>query len=84
MLAKNSTAYDYFIKPPLNPQLRVHIFNYTNTERFLSGQDDKLIVKDCGPYIYTEKVKKVDVKYNENNTISYRVLHIHTYIIFKI
>lgn len=73
MLAKNSTAYGYFIKPPLNPQLRVHIFNYTNTERFLEGLDDKLIVKDIGPYVYTERAEKKDVVYNDNNTISYRV-----------
>lgn len=74
VLEKNSTAFKYFKTPPLNPQLRVHIFNYTNTERFLSGEDDKLIVQDVGPYVYTEKTQKVDVVYNDNNTISYRVL----------
>lgn len=73
VLAKNSTAYKYFINPPLNPQLRVHIFNYTNAERFLEGKDKKLILKDVGPYVYTERTQKVDVVYNDNNTISYRV-----------
>lgn len=73
VLAKNSTALHYFIQPPLNPQLKVHIFNYTNTERFLDGTDDKLIVKDIGPFVYTEKTTKVEVVYNNNNTISYRV-----------
>lgn len=73
VLAENSTAYEYFIKPPFNPQLHIHIFNYTNTERFLNGDDDKLKVEDIGPYIYTEKTQKVNVVYNKNNTISYRV-----------
>lgn len=73
VLAKNSTALHYFIQPPLNPQLKVHIFNYTNTERFLDGTDDKLIVEDIGPFVYTEKTTKVEVVYNNNNTISYRV-----------
>lgn len=73
MLEKNSTALHYFIHPPLNPQLRVHIFNYTNTERFLNGIDDHLEVKDVGPFVYTEKTQKVEVVYNDNNTISYRV-----------
>lgn len=73
ILAKNSTAFHYFVNPPLNPQLRVHIFNYTNTERFLRGDDKKLIVKDVGPYVYTERTKKVNVVYNDNNTISYQV-----------
>lgn len=79
VLAKNSTAYHYFVNPPLNPQLRVHIFNYTNADRFLQGTDSKLIVRDIGPYVYTEKTQKVDVVYNDNNTISYRVnYHIST------
>lgn len=73
VLKKNSTALEYFIKPPLNPQLRVHIFNYTNVDEFLEGKHDKLIVKDIGPLVYTERTEKVDVQYNDNNTISYRV-----------
>lgn len=77
VLSRNSTALKYFIKPPLNPQLRVHIFNYTNTERFLQGIDKKLIVQDIGPYVYTEKVEKVNVTYNDNNTISYRVIFVY-------
>lgn len=71
--AKNSTALKYFIKPPLDPLLKVHIFNYTNADRFIEGLDDKLIVEDIGPLTYVEKVEKVDVVYNDNNTISYRV-----------
>lgn len=71
--AENSTALKYFIKPPLDPLLRVHIFNYTNADRFLNGTDDKLTVEDIGPFTYTEKVEKVNVVYNDNDTISYRV-----------
>lgn len=74
VLAKNSTALKFFTKPPLDPQLRVHIFNYTNAQRFLDGIDKKLIVKDVGPYVYTERAQKVNVTYNDNNTISYRVI----------
>lgn len=71
--AKNSTALKYFIKPPLDPLLRVHIFNYTNADRFIAGYDDKLMVEDIGPFSYVEKVEKVNVVYNKNHTISYRV-----------
>lgn len=73
MYAKNSTALKYFIKPPLDPLLRVHIFNYTNADRFMSGLDDKLIVEDIGPFTFVEKLEKVNVVYNDNDTISYRV-----------
>lgn len=39
----------------------------------MRGEDKKLIVKDVGPYVYTERTKKVNVVYNDNNTISYQV-----------
>lgn len=39
----------------------------------MDGLDDKLIVEDIGPFTYVEKVEKVNVVYNDNDTISYRV-----------
>lgn len=66
----------------------MHIFNYTNTERFLRGEDQKLKVKDVGPYVYTERTKKVNVVYNDNNTISYQVhnyrICLHVYMPFDL
>lgn len=59
----------------MNPLLRVHVFNYTNTERFLQGLDPKLKVEDIGPYVYMEKLEKTDVQFNEDGTISYKVIY---------
>lgn len=59
--------------PPLDPELRIHLFNYTNADRYLKGLDTKLKVEDLGPYVYIEKFEKVNVTFNDNYTISYRV-----------
>jgi hypothetical protein len=37
---------------PLEVLVNVYIFNVTNAEAFLSGQDEKLKVKEIGPYVY--------------------------------
>lgn len=73
VLAEGTKAAQWWEVPPIDPLLRVHIFNYTNTERWLRRQDDKLIVKDLGPYVYRERYEKVNVVFNPNGTISYRV-----------
>lgn len=76
VLSKNSTAVKWWTTPPLDPELRIHIFNYTNADRYMRGLDAKLKVEDLGPYTYIEKFEKVNVTFNGNYTISYRVSEI--------
>uniref|UniRef100_A0A182NV29 Scavenger receptor class B n=1 Tax=Anopheles dirus TaxID=7168 RepID=A0A182NV29_9DIPT len=76
-LIKNSTAAEWWAKPPVYPLLKVHVFNYTNTEEFLAGKEPKLRVEDLGPFVYKETAEKIDVIHNGDGTISYRE---HRYI----
>lgn len=72
-LAQGSQAAKWWEHPPVSPLMSVHIFNYTNVERWKQGLDEKLHVADIGPYVYRETVNKVNVVFNANHTISYRV-----------
>lgn len=74
ILSNGSQAIKLWQEPPVDPYLRIHIFNYTNTERWLKGEDEKLHVEDVGPYVYKEKFEKVDLQFNDNFTISYKVI----------
>lgn len=74
VLAEGTQAAEWWEKPPIDTLLRVHIFNYTNTQRWMDRLDEKLHVEDIGPYVYRERFEKVHVVYNPNNTISYRVI----------
>lgn len=49
---------EWWLSPPVDPLVKVHVFNYTNIEEFLNGTDDKIKVVDIGPYTYREKVEK--------------------------
>lgn len=75
---------EWWKKPPLDPELRIHLFNYTNIDRYMSGLDEKLKVEDIGPLTYREKFEKVNVTFNNNYTISYRVSEgIETQLLFS-
>uniref|UniRef100_A0A182YBW4 Scavenger receptor class B n=1 Tax=Anopheles stephensi TaxID=30069 RepID=A0A182YBW4_ANOST len=72
ILTENSTASEWWAKPPVYPLLKVHVFNYTNTKEFLEGKASKLKVEDLGPYVYKETAEKTNVIHNGDGTISYR------------
>lgn len=38
--------------PPVDLYLKVYLWNVTNKEEYMSGQHDKLIVQEVGPYVY--------------------------------
>lgn len=57
---------DWYLNPPFSPIIKVHVFNYTNIEEFVSGIDKKLKVKEVGPYVYEEALQKTNVQYNED------------------
>ena len=63
---------DYWVNPPIEPIVRVYVFNYTNIDKVLSGAEKKIKVKEIGPYVYREHVMKIrlDIK---DDKISYFV-----------
>ena len=73
VLRQNSIAEKWWKDPPIDAELRLYLFNYTNAERYMNGEDKKLKVEELGPYVYIEKFGKVNVRYNANYTITYRV-----------
>lgn len=79
-LSHKSTAAEWWEKPPVNPLLKVHIFNYTNMDDFFSGKADKLKVVDLGPYVYHETAEKVNVSYHGNGTITYKELRSYQFL----
>uniref|UniRef100_A0A1Q3G4P8 Putative plasma membrane glycoprotein cd36 n=1 Tax=Culex tarsalis TaxID=7177 RepID=A0A1Q3G4P8_CULTA len=71
-LTFNSTAAEWWENPPINPLLKVHVFNYTNVEEFFEGKASKLEVVDLGPYVFLETAGKTNVSFNNDGTITYK------------
>ncbi|KAL3270704.1 hypothetical protein HHI36_021232 [Cryptolaemus montrouzieri] len=63
--------YEWWKNPPDEVLLRVYVFNVTNAERFMSGEDAKLKLQEIGPIVFREKLIHSNVTFNDNDTMSY-------------
>lgn len=72
ILKNNSLRYEGWYKVPVHANLRIYLFNYTNIEEYESGDDSKLKVREVGPYTYVETLERVNVKFNDNGTLTYQ------------
>lgn len=57
--------------PPDPIYTKVFIFNYTNVDKFLSGEDSKLEFDEIGPIVYYKYPHQRNLTFNENSTLSY-------------
>lgn len=64
-------AFEFWKTPTPEVTLKVFIWNVTNPDEFLSGQDEKLKVDEIGPVVFLEILTHTDVVFNENSTLSY-------------
>lgn len=66
-----SLAFKFWKDAEPEVSFKLFIFNYTNTEEFLAGVDDKIKLKELDPIVYEELLIHTDVTLNENSTLSY-------------
>lgn len=69
---KNGTLnYNNWIETPIPMYLKIKLFNWTNPEH-IANKSVKPNFIECGPYVFLEKHKRVDVKWHpENYKVSY-------------
>ncbi|XP_075976284.1 scavenger receptor class B member 1-like [Anticarsia gemmatalis] len=53
-LGKGSMLYNILVNEFKAAQLSIYIFNITNGDRFLAGQDQKIKVEEVGPFVFQE------------------------------
>lgn len=64
-------VFELWRVPPTRPTLSVYIFNYTNHRKVLEGKE-KPHVQEIGPYVFSEKMERINVKFNSNGTVSFQ------------
>jgi scavenger receptor class B, member 1 len=67
ILKNNSDILEWWLHPPVDPIVKVYIFNYTNIDSFLNGSDAKIKLQQVGPYTYRERIDKVNVRFDGDN-----------------
>jgi scavenger receptor class B, member 1 len=72
ILRNGSEMFDYWTKPPLDPIIKVYVFNYTNILKVLDGVDKLIKLEEVGPFVYRERIEKIELKI-EGEKISFVV-----------
>lgn len=72
-LRPNTKSYEIWKTPPLPMSMDIYFFNWTNPTSFTKENFEKPILKELGPYRFTENMDKVDVNWHDSNsTVSFR------------
>ncbi|XP_071565626.1 scavenger receptor class B member 1 isoform X1 [Temnothorax nylanderi] len=73
-------TFELWRKPEVDLYLKVYLFNVTNRDQYLSGEESKLRFQEVGPYVYKETIEHAKVVFNDNGTLSTVPMHPLTYI----
>ncbi|KAF0773021.1 protein croquemort-like [Aphis craccivora] len=72
-LENNTLTYQYWKQIPAPLHMSVYLFNWTNPEATLQT-GDLPILQQLGPYVFKENRTKVNITFNNNETITYMQL----------
>lgn len=70
ILSPESETYPFWKDMPIPIYLRIYLYNITNPLTFLNGNQP--ILEEVGPYTYREERHKINIKWNNNGTVSYQ------------
>ncbi|CAH0404434.1 unnamed protein product [Chilo suppressalis] len=70
VLQDGGEIFEMWRKPEVDLYCRVYLFNVTNAEEYMAGKEDKIKVKEVGPYVYKEGLEHEITGFNENGTLS--------------
>lgn len=71
-LRNGTSTFNWWLERPFMMTFKVYVFNYTNVDKFMSGEDERLRVEEVGPYIYAETLNRVNVEMHENGTVTFQ------------
>lgn len=71
-LSNGSLSFAWWQRPSVRAVYRIRIFNYTNVDEFMNGEEEKLRVQELGPYIYRETLTRVNPEIEVDGRLSYQ------------
>ncbi|GBP57041.1 Lysosome membrane protein 2 [Eumeta japonica] len=70
VLADGGEIFEMWRKPEVDLYTRVFLFNVTNADAYMAGDEDTLKFQEVGPYVCKEILEHTDVVFNPNKTLS--------------
>uniref|UniRef100_U5ET11 Scavenger receptor class B member 1 n=1 Tax=Corethrella appendiculata TaxID=1370023 RepID=U5ET11_9DIPT len=77
-LRDGAQSFGWWSKPPVEPIIRIYVYNVTNADEFLNN-GSKPILDELGPYVYVQTWEKVNIVENPNGTISYNPKRVYIF-----
>lgn len=72
-LTPESSSYSKWKKPPIPATMDIYFFNWTNAEQFYDTSI-KPKFEQIGPYRFREYPEKINITWNPNSTVSYKMM----------
>lgn len=72
ILRNGSEMLDFWTNPPIDPILKIYVFNYTNIADVIRGDEKVIKLQEVGPYVYRERIVKTGLTF-EGHKITYFV-----------
>ncbi|KAH3855176.1 hypothetical protein DPMN_097738, partial [Dreissena polymorpha] len=82
IIRTDSPVYAFWQDPPVPIYLQLYMFNVTNPIEFIQ-EGKRPFLQEVGPYTYSERRVKYDIKFNPNGTVTYRQNRTFQFILEK-
>lgn len=79
-IQKGSQGFDNWVVTPIPMFLTFHLYNWTNADEVVKDWRIKPIVQEVGPYVFSEKHYRVNLQWNDNDTITYQTKRVWHFI----
>ncbi|XP_052899490.1 protein croquemort-like [Anopheles moucheti] len=77
VLEPGTEVYDNWIDPPIDMYLEIFLWNWTNAENYLT---EKPHLEQLGPYTFLERHERVNLVWNNNDTLTFQQRRIWHYV----
>ncbi|XP_044750062.1 protein croquemort-like isoform X2 [Coccinella septempunctata] len=73
---ENTQQFKFWKETPIPMFLEIYLFNWTNAADFKAGEPwtKKPKFQQLGPYTFKEHHSRVNIKYNDNNTVNFNTV----------
>lgn len=73
VLTKTSQSFNLWKETPIPMYFSVYLFNWTNADEVIESKwAVKPKLEQCGPYVFSEHHVRVNLTWNNNNTVSFQ------------
>ncbi len=69
VVSPDSDIYSLWKQPPVNPVMKIYLFNLTNVQAWLNGSQPKLRLEQIGPFVYRETWIKKNITFHRFSLI---------------